>query len=328
MVVPATENDLSLHSKPLVKPPALSAGDVVGIVAPASDIKPEALAAGELALQQLGYQPLHGDDIFARDLYFAGTAERRAAELKRMVDSDAIRAVLCARGGYGCNYVLPRLDMFKWRRRPRIFVGYSDMTSLLTWFVDNGMIAFHGPMVAKDFAAADGVHLASWKASLQGEADWALDSSAHEGFRGLVSGNGEGLLYGGCLSLLVASLGTPYEIQTRGKLLFLEDINAKPYQIDRMLMQLRFARKLDSIVGIVFGEMVNCIQSPDQPYTLEDVILRAVGELGVPIAFGLRSGHVSRQNVTLPFGVRARLRVDGASARLHILESAVQTTHA
>lgn len=315
---------MSSSSKSLVKPPALAPGDTIGIVAPASDVRPAALEAGLLALKNLGYNPLHQEDILERDLYFAGSAERRAAELKRMLDSDVVRAVLCARGGYGSNYLLPRIDIFKWRRRPRIFVGYSDVTALLTWFVDNGLVAFHGPMVAKDFAADLGVDLASWNACTQGERAWSLHSGGTAGFRGIASGTGAGVLYGGCLSILVASLGTPYEIQTDGKLLFLEDINAKPYQVDRMLMQLKLAGKLDGVKGIIFGEMIDCIQSADQPYTLEEVILRVLGDRKVPIAFGLRSGHVTRQNITLPFGVRAALQVEGPSARLEILESAVE----
>ena len=309
----------------LLKPPALAPGATVGIVAPASDVQPADLEAGCAMLRRMGYNPVYEPDIFERDLYFAGSAERRAAELKRMADSDSIQAVLAARGGYGCNYLLPRMDMYKWRRRPRIFVGYSDLTALLTWFVDNGIAAFHGPMAARDFARDGGVDTASWNASLTGATGWRLDSERNSGFRGLRDGQGEGILYGGCLSILVASLGTPYEFRTRGKLLFLEDINAKPYQIDRMLMQLKLAGKLDGVAGLVFGEMLHCVQSPDQPYTLEEVVLRVAGDLGIPVAFGLQSGHVSAANITLPFGVRARLNVAGTSARLDILEAAVET---
>ena len=121
--------------------------------------------------------------------------------------------------------------------------------------------------------------------------------------------------------MLVASLGTPHEIQTAGTILFLEDVAAKPYQIDRMLMQLKLADKLKDVRGIVFGEMMDCRQSPDQDYTLEEVVLRVVGDLRIPVAFGLRSGHVSRANITLPIGVKARLEV-GAEVRLRILEAA------
>ena len=124
-----------------------------------------------------------------------------------------------------------------------------------------------------------------------------------------MEGAAEGILYGGCLSILVASLGTPYEINTAGTILFIEDIAAKPFQIDRMLMQLKLAGKLADVRGIVFGEMVDCIQTQDQGYALEEVVVRVVGDLGVPVAYGLRSGHVSRGNITLPFGVRAALNV-------------------
>jgi muramoyltetrapeptide carboxypeptidase len=139
----------------------------------------------------------------------------------------------------------------------------------------------------------------------------------------MIPGRAEGVLYGGCLSIIVASLGTPYEAKTEGKLLFLEDIGAKPYQIDRMLMQMKFAGKFRDVPGIIFGEMMDCIQSPDQPYTLQDVVQRIVGDLGVPVAYGLRSGHVSRENATLPFGVRAALAVTTETVRLEFLESAV-----
>jgi muramoyltetrapeptide carboxypeptidase len=122
----------------------------------------------------------------------------------------------------------------------------------------------------------------------------------------------------------VAALGTPYDINTTGTILFIEDIAAKPYQIDRMLMQLKFAGKLNDVRGIIFGEMLDCGQTPSQDYTLEEVVLRVVGDLGIPVAFGLRSGHVSRANITLPFGVKAHLEV-GGKVKLKILESATRS---
>jgi muramoyltetrapeptide carboxypeptidase len=138
----------------------------------------------------------------------------------------------------------------------------------------------------------------------------------------LVEGTAEGILYGGCLSLLTASLGTRYEIHTAGTILFIEDIAAKPYQIDRMLMQLKLTGKLDDIRGIVFGEMLDCIQHEKQGYTLEQVVLRIVGNLGVPVAYGLRSGHVSHGNITLPLGVHAALNVGRNEVVLRFLEPA------
>ena len=303
-----------------IKPPALQPGDTVGIVAPASNIQRDLLDAGCDMLRRLGYKPFYLDSIFDQDLYFAGSAERRARELEEMFVRDEVRAVLCARGGYGSNYLLGKVNLEKIARHPKIFVGYSDNTTLLTHFVDSmGLVTFHGPMVTKDFARTDGVDLSSWGAALTGLSEWAVPSDS--GMKPLVEGSAEGILYGGCLSMLAASLSTPYEIRTAGTILFLEDVAAKPFQIDRMLMQLKLAGKFDSVRGIIFGEMTDCVQQKDQGYTLEEVVLRVVGDLGIPVAFGLRSGHVSQRNVTLPIGVRATLSVSSGEARLTILEA-------
>lgn len=311
------------------KPPALQPGDTVGIVAPASNVNPEHLEAGCAVLQDLGYKPFYFESILERDLYFAGSAARRGRELEEMFMRDEVRAIICARGGYGSNYLLPVLDLNKIKANPKIFVGYSDLTTLLTYFADSaGMVTFHGPMVAKDFARADGVDAGSWERALNGASEWALELDSD--VKSLVEGSGEGILYGGCLSILVASLGTPYEVRTAGTILFLEDVAAKPFQIDRMLMQLKLAGKLAEVRGIIFGEMLDCTQhqnqqNKDQGYTLEEVVLRVVGDLGVPVAYGVRSGHVSRRNITLPFGVRAGLKITASGVDLKILEAATAT---
>jgi muramoyltetrapeptide carboxypeptidase len=303
-----------------IKPRALGPGDKVGIVAPASNVKRELLEAGCDGLRRAGYEPVFSESILDRDLYFAGSVERRARELEDMFVREDVRAIVCARGGYGSNYLLRAIDWKKIAAHPKIFVGYSDLTTLLTTFADStNFVTFHGPMVAKDFAVADGVDLSSWQKAVSGAAQWEIGESS--GAKPLLAGAAEGTLYGGCLSILVAALGTPYDIRTAGTILFMEDIAAKPFQIDRMLMQLKLAGKLKDVRGIVFGEMLDCRQNATQDYTLEEVVLRVVGDLGVPVAFGLRSGHVSRSNVTLPIGVNARLEV-GSEVRLRILESA------
>ena len=304
-----------------IRPPALQRGDVVGIVAPASNIKRELLDAGCQRLRQLGYQPFYLDSILEQDLYFAGSVERRARELEEMFAREEVRAIVCARGGYGANYLLRALDLKKISRSPKIFVGYSDNTTLLTWFADAaGFVTFHGPMVTKDFAVEGGIDLDSWESALTGAAEWPITPQVpmkplHEGFA-------QGVLYGGCLSMLVASLGTPFEIRTSGTILFIEDMAAKPYQIDRMLMQLKLAGKFKEVRGFVFGEMLDCLQHKDQEYTLEEVILRVIGDLGVPVAYGLRSGHVSSGNITLPIGVRAELAISGDDVKLKFVEPA------
>jgi muramoyltetrapeptide carboxypeptidase len=308
---------------PLVKPPVLRSGDTVGIVAPASNIKRELLDAGCEGLRQLGYKPFYFDSIFEQDLYFAGSAARRSKQLAEMFVREDVRAIICARGGYGANYLLPILDVKKIAGHPKIFVGYSDITSLLTHFSDTaGLVTFHGPMVTKDFARENGIDSNSWTAAVSGLSEWCLDLGTDSGVQALVEGAAEGRLYGGCLSILAASLGTLYELRTEDTILFIEDVAAKPYQIDRMLMQLKLAGKLAGVRGIIFGEMLECVQTLDQGYRLEEVVLRVVGELGIPVAYGLRSGHVSRRNITLPFGVRARLMVSRAGVTLKISEPA------
>ena len=234
-----------------------------------------------------------------------------------MFAREDIRAIICARGGYGCNYLLPRLDMEIIRRHPKIFVGYSDATTLLTWFHDaTGLVTFHGPMVAKDFAlprGADISFLASQDFRRIGVAVGALPTP-------LVSGRAEGKLYGGCLSMLAASLGTPYAIQTEGTILLIEDIDTRPYQIDRMLMQLRLAGKLAGVRGIVFGEMPGCAPPASAGYDLGEVLRRCVGDLGIPVALGLNSGHVEQGNLTLAIGVQVSLVVEEKYAALATLE--------
>jgi muramoyltetrapeptide carboxypeptidase len=228
---------------------------------------------------------------------------------------------MCLRGGYGSNYLLEGIDLEVFRAYPKPFIAYSDLTGLQLHLLDKLHIpAFHGPMLAADFYLEDGVHFPSFHAALAGE---PYSVGAAEGLRALKPGSARGMLYGGCLSILVATLGTPWESQTEGKLLFIEDVGAKPYQIDRMLWQMRKAAKFDNVTGIVFGEMLDCASPGGDADLLDKTILSALDGFTGPIAIGLRSGHVSRQNVTLTFGVAADLHVS-EEIELKLLEPAVR----
>ncbi len=292
-----------------VRPPALKPGDTVGIIAPASGFRRDDLEAGCAELLRLGFQPFYLPSIIERQLYFAGSVRRRVDELHEMFSRPEVKAILCARGGYGCNYLLPHLDLELIRANPKIFAGCSDVTTLLTYLCDTaGLVTFHAPMVAGDLARPNGIDEASWLTALSSGEAYQREFSAEE-VQPLAEGTATGVLYGGCLSLLCASLGTPYEIRTQGTILFLEDRAERPYRVDRMLMQLKLAGKFEGVQGIVFGEMIDCGEPGALDYTLQDVVMRILAELQVPIAFGLKSGHVSSGSITLPFGVRAELTV-------------------
>ena len=305
----------------LLKPHTVPGDASVAVVSPASTPQPERIERGLSALRELGFDPRPSDHMLARGpLYFAGTPATRLADLHHAFADDNQRAIFCTRGGYGSNYLLDELDLDLIAESAKPFVGYSDLTAVHLWLLDQiHLPAFHGPMLSADFAREDGVHLPSLQAAFSGK---PYTVGVSEGLRPLHPGRAHGTLYGGCLSILVALLGTPYEPQTEGKLLFLEDVNAKPYQIDRMLWQLREAGKLEGVRGIVFGEMLDCVSPGAPPELLDQVILSAFKNFKGPIAIGLRSGHVSRQNVTLTFGVEAELNAEKGTT-LKLTEAAV-----
>lgn len=306
----------------LRKPPAVAGRAAIGIVAPASFAQRERLQGGIAALRRLGFTPKLARHARQRGpIYFAGTPENRLGDLHAAFADEGTAAVMCLRGGYGSNYMLGGLDLRKIARHPKPFFAYSDLTGVQLRLLDKiGLPAFHGPMLAADFFLKNGVHMDSFRAALAGR---PYSVGVSEGLRALRPGRAGGILYGGCLSILVSLLGTPWEPQTEGKLLFLEDVGTKPYQVDRMIWQLRAAGKLKGVRGVVFGEMLDCASKDAPPQLLEDAILSALEGFKGPIAIGLRSGHVSRQNVTLTFGVRAELRA-GADTRLDLLEPAVE----
>jgi muramoyltetrapeptide carboxypeptidase len=306
----------------LLKPKPVPSDAQVAVVSLASTPQPERMERGLAALHALGFAPQQGEHILTRGpLYFAGSPAMRLRDLHHAFANDEVRAIFSTRGGYGSNYLLDGLDLDLIAESAKPLIGYSDLTAVHLFLLDEVRLpAFHGPMLSADFAREDGVHLASLQAALAGE---PYTVGAAEGLRTLHPGRAHGTLYGGCLSILVALLGTPYEPQTEGKLLFLEDVSAKPYQIDRMLWQLKEAGKLEGVRGIVFGEMLDCVSPGAPPELLDEVILRSFEDFTGPIAIGLRSGHVSRQNVTLTLGVEAELSVQ-EEARLHLIEPAVK----
>jgi muramoyltetrapeptide carboxypeptidase len=290
--------------------PAAPRGSKVAVVSPGSYPQEETLRAGVERLAALGFVPSIGRHARSKAHgFFAGSESERLEDLHAAFADAEVRAIFCSRGGYGSNYLLRGLDLELIARNPKPLLGYSDLTCVQTWLLDRaGLIAFHGPMAAADFSAPEGVETESLLAALQGDA-WSLGPES--GLRALQPGRAAGVLYGGCLTVLAASLGTPYAPQMAGKLLFLEDVGLKPYQFDRLLRQMLLAGCFEETSGIVFGEMLHCIPEGRPPEYLDDIVRRVLRGFRGPIAMGLRSGHVSRRNATLAFGVRAALDLEG-----------------
>ncbi len=318
---------MSAAARARVRPAALRAGAALAVVSPASATKPELVQAGMDCLHGLGYKTVLLPHALDRGpLYYAGTVEQRVADLHAAFADAAIDGIVCTRGGWGSAELLPHLDVELVRANPKVFVGYSDHTSLHVWLArEAGLVTFYGPMVAADFARAQGFDRASWGHAMGGDANWSLTSS--DGLRVLRAGTAEGTLAGGCLSILAEGLGTPYALRPASadapRILFLEDIGTKPYQWDRMLLHLRYAGLLEHVSGIVFGDMRQCVAAEEEIW-LEASILHALADFAGPVAIGLRSGHVDGANVTVPLGVRVRLETGAAgNPRMDFLEAAV-----
>jgi muramoyltetrapeptide carboxypeptidase len=310
-------------SAPPFRPRALRPGDLVGVCAPSGAVGREAALRGVAALRALGFEVRFSESMFDRRFFTAGPAEGRLQELHALFADDAVAGIVCARGGAGAAALLAGLDPALIRAHPKVFVGYSDVTFLHLFLHRLGLVTVHGPMVARDLA--DGSYDAlSLRSAISGEGP--LFAAQGAPLRPLRPGVAEGRLRGGCLSILAAAAGTPWSLvpDDEGTILFLEDIDERPYRIDRMLFQLRASGGFEGVKGVVFGEMKGCAAFQSDGYSLEEVLLEALTGLDVPIAIGMPSGHTAGTGVSLPLGVRAHLRCDGNEARFEVLEAAVQ----
>jgi muramoyltetrapeptide carboxypeptidase len=294
---------------------------VVGVCAPGGAVDAARLEKGLAALRGMGFEVRASPGLLDRARFSAGTVDRRVSELHALFADDGVAGIVCARGGAGTGWLLPRLDAALLRDHPTVFVGYSDVTLLHLYLNRQGLVTFHGPMAAWELANGT-YHKASFLWAVTGQGMPYV--SEPDELSSLRPGQATGVLRGGCLSLLAAAAGTPWALQAGDQptLLFLEDVDERPYRIDRLLMQLRQSGALDGVAGIIFGDMKGCSPALDADYSLEDVILEALAGLEVPIALGLSSGHTPHPFVTLPLGVRARL-ICGDDARFELLEAAV-----
>jgi muramoyltetrapeptide carboxypeptidase len=306
------------------KPRALRPGDLIGVAAPAGPVDEERVRKGSAELERLGFAVRVGEGVLARRGFTAGPVEVRIQQLHDLVADPDVAAIACARGGAGVMQLLPHLDRDLILQNPKPLVGYSDVTLLHLEMERLGITSLHGPMVARELAEGDDAYdRASLWHALTGEG--APYASQPDDLVSIASGKGEGVLRGGCLSLLAAASGTPWALRSTDEptLLFVEDVDEKPYRVDRMLRQLRASGALQGVTGVVFGDMKGCTPSFHDDYKLEDVLLEALEGLDVPVALGLSSGHTTHPNLTLPLGVRARLECWSGEARFEVLESPV-----
>jgi muramoyltetrapeptide carboxypeptidase len=304
------------------KPRVLRPGDRVALVAPASAFARAEFDAGVAELRTLGFDPVYDDSVFERRNYAAGSAATRAAAFDRAWRDPSIAALMAVRGGYGSVHLLSLLEPALVAGPPKAFIGYSDNTSLLSWLTLAGrVVTFHGPMLEGRLA--------------RGEAGYDRDTFArclcraapvgeitHPQLEVLHSGEAAGMLIGGTLALLCASLGTPYAFDPpMGCVLFIEDVAEPPYRIDRMLTQLYLSGILSRASALVFGEMPRC-EEPGGNHTAREVIQELTAGFRGPVLYGLPSGHTNGATLTLPFGVEARV-IAGPEPALVIEESAV-----
>jgi len=307
----------------MLKPRALRTGDRVAVVAPASSFAREAFDAGIAELERLGFEPVYDDSVFARSRYTAGSPELRAEAFRRAWTDPSVAALIAVRGGYGSVQMLPFLHAAEIHRTPKPFIGYSDNTSLLTWITGQcGVVSYHGPMLEGRLARGetgydrDTFERVLMRVSAPGEI-------THESLVTIRPGEASGVLVGGTLTQLAASLGTPYAFDPPpGHILFLDEVAERPYRIDRMFTQLRLSGILSRAAAVVFGELPRCDEPAEAGPSIRNVIADLTDGFAGPVLFGLPSGHTTGACLTLPLGVTTRV-VTNPYPALIIEEAAV-----
>jgi muramoyltetrapeptide carboxypeptidase len=305
------------------KPRALTLGDRLAVVAPASPFAREEFDRGVEEIRTLGFEAIYDESVFARTGYVAGSPQLRAAAIHAAWRDPEIAGVIGVRGGYGSAQVLPLLDADLARRAAKPFIGYSDLTAVLTFLtLGCDLVAFHGPMLAGRLGrGADGYDADSFERALcRLEPMGELTAPGVESIRG---GDAAGLLFGGTLTQLLASLGTPFAFAPpAGYILFLDEVGERPYRLDRMVTQLKQTGLLARAVAVVIGELPRCDEPEGQP-TARGAMADLFSDFPGPVLIGFPSGHTLAPAMTLPLGVAARV-VGGPNPRLVIEEAAVE----
>lgn len=307
---------------PNVHPPAIRPGGTIGVVAPAGPVESrEALDRSVSTIERLGFRVRFEPRILESTRYLAGDDRARAGELIRAFEDPEIDGIIALRGGYGCARLIPWLDEKRLRPNCKLFMGFSDLTTLHLYFRRRfGWVTVHGPMMTSAVLGDPPADLEQHLVSLWIDPEYRPTLSFPQ-LEAWQEGEAEGHLVGGCLSLVVASLGTPYEVRTEGRILFLEERGEEPYRIDRMLTQLRLAAKLDGVGGILLGSFEGC-EPESGGYSCAEVMRELLSNLDAPVLAGFPAGHLP-DNWPLPLGTRVRL--DAGGRTLEFLDSCVRS---
>ncbi len=305
----------------MLRPKPLKKGDTIGLVGTSSPTPPERIKPAIEALERLGLKVIVGESCYASHGYLSGGDELRARDINSMFSNPSVKGVFSIRGGYGSARLLELLDYEMIKSNPKLFIGYSDVTALHIAFNQIcNLVTFHGPMPSTElYKEVDDYTMDYYLENIFSDKPLGLIKNSESiEMKTLVGGNCEGILTGGNLSLIAASIGTKYEIDTKGKILFIEEVDEEPYRIDRMLLQLKQSGKLESASGIILGSWTNCkAEEPEKSLSLMEIFNELIVPLNKPTIYDFPCGH-SLPTVTLPLG--ARVRIDGVSSSVCVID--------
>lgn len=290
----------------MIYPEKLKEGDTIGIIAPSSPVTKEEADLCKKLIEDMGYNVKLGNCTY-RSLhgYLAGTGTERAEDINRMFADKEVKAIWCIRGGYASSHTMDKISFEIVNKNPKIFVGYSDVTNLHVVFNQKcSLVTFHGPMVKSNMLNDfDFFTRNSFEKALNFENELILDNPQGEDFKVMVEGYAEGNIIGGNLALLTSMIGTPYEVDTKGKILFIEDVDESVPRLDRMMYQLKYSNKLQDAQGIIFGDFTDCTNPREESYTVIEMLKDLLSDYKKPVMYNIKSGHCFPMS-TIPLGAR------------------------
>jgi muramoyltetrapeptide carboxypeptidase len=299
----------------------LCSGGTIGLISPASPENIDSIKKGILFFKNKGFNIVEGSHLYDKWGYLAGSDKDRASDLMDMFEDDSVDIILSVRGGYGSARILPYLDFDKIKNHPKIFAGFSDLTIILNLLSQKfGLTTFHSPMGSSNFEDFDTFN--SFITTLmEGYVPYTINNPNGFPTSCIVKGEAEGHLVGGNLAIICSTLGTPYEIETKDKILFIEEVSEDPYRVDRMLTQLLHSYKLQQCKGIILGQFKGCsLPHYERSLTLEEVLSDRLSELNIPIFSGLSAGH-DYPRLTLPMG--AKVKINAETGIINVLEAVI-----